>query len=84
MFVLLSDEPVPVGCMVVNSITKLKPLSQSSSLFSLPSAPTMADLDYGEDESEGEIGFGFVFMMNLTARIESPSLVSVLSLLFYS
>ena len=58
-----------MGCMVVNSITKLKPLSQSSSLFSLPSAPTLADLDYGEDETEGEKGFVFVFMINLTARI---------------
>ncbi|XP_067090622.1 tubulin polyglutamylase complex subunit 2 isoform X1 [Osmerus mordax] len=50
--VKLDNEPVPVGCMVVNSITKLKPLSQSSSLFSLPSAPTLADLHYGEDETE--------------------------------
>lgn len=51
--VKLDNETIPVGCMVVNSITKLKPLSQSSSLFSLPSAPTLADLDYGEEETEG-------------------------------
>ncbi|KAM6980660.1 tubulin polyglutamylase complex subunit 2 [Aplochiton taeniatus] len=44
--VKLDSECVPVGCMVINSVAKLRPLCQSSSVFSLPNAPTLADLDW--------------------------------------
>lgn len=38
--------------MVINSVVKLRLLVQSN-IYSLPSAPTLADLDF-KDESEGE------------------------------
>ncbi|KAM9450703.1 tubulin polyglutamylase complex subunit 2 [Clarias gariepinus] len=47
----MESEPVPVGCMVINSVAKLRLLAQSN-IYSLPSAPTLADLDFG-DELEG-------------------------------
>ncbi|XP_053504908.1 tubulin polyglutamylase complex subunit 2 [Ictalurus furcatus] len=46
----LENKPVPVGCMVINSIAKLRLLVQSN-IYSLPSAPTLADLDF-KDELE--------------------------------
>ncbi|XP_076851000.1 tubulin polyglutamylase complex subunit 2 [Brachyhypopomus gauderio] len=51
----LENEPVPVGCMVINSVAKLRLLAQSN-IYALPSAPTLADLDF-EDESEGSEGY---------------------------
>lgn len=47
-----TDELVPIGCMVINSLAKLRLLVQSN-IYSLPSAPTLADLDF-KDELEGE------------------------------
>ncbi|XP_069043546.1 tubulin polyglutamylase complex subunit 2 isoform X1 [Lepisosteus oculatus] len=47
----LDSEPVPLGSMVINSVLKLQPLCQSS-VYSLPSSPTLADLDY-EDDGQG-------------------------------
>ncbi|XP_066566803.1 tubulin polyglutamylase complex subunit 2 isoform X2 [Amia ocellicauda] len=44
----LDGEPLPLGCMVVNSVSKLLPLCQSP-VYSLPSTPTLADLDCEED-----------------------------------
>lgn len=38
--------------MVINSVVKLRQLVQST-MYSLPSAPTLADLDF-RDELEGE------------------------------
>ncbi|XP_017568629.2 tubulin polyglutamylase complex subunit 2 [Pygocentrus nattereri] len=50
----LENEPVPVGCMVINSVARLRLLAQSN-IYSLPSAPTLADLDF-EDAFEGSEG----------------------------
>lgn len=47
------DERVPLGCMSINGVAKLCPLLQPVSLFSLPNAPSLADLDWEEDHSEG-------------------------------
>ncbi|GAA6099850.1 tubulin polyglutamylase complex subunit 2 [Tachysurus ichikawai] len=47
----LENEPVPVGCMLINSLAKLRLLVRSN-IYSLPSAPTLADLDF-KDEFEG-------------------------------
>ncbi|XP_058841952.1 tubulin polyglutamylase complex subunit 2-like isoform X1 [Acipenser ruthenus] len=44
-------QPVPLGSMVINSVCALSPLCESP-LYSLPSAPTLADLD-SESDSEG-------------------------------
>ncbi|XP_065100131.1 tubulin polyglutamylase complex subunit 2 [Paramisgurnus dabryanus] len=44
----LEDKVVSVGCMVINSIAKLRPLLQSN-VYSLPNAPTLADLDFDDD-----------------------------------
>ncbi|KAK1787447.1 hypothetical protein P4O66_002925 [Electrophorus voltai] len=51
----LETEPVPVGCMVINSVAKLRLLAQSN-IYSLPSAPTLADLDF-EEALEGSEGY---------------------------
>ncbi|XP_058841966.1 tubulin polyglutamylase complex subunit 2-like isoform X3 [Acipenser ruthenus] len=45
-------QPVPLGSMVINSVCALSPLCESP-LYSLPSAPTLADLD-SESDSEGK------------------------------
>lgn len=45
--------------MVINSIAKLRLLVQSN-IYSLPSAPTLADLDF-KDELEGEEIFRIVY-----------------------
>lgn len=50
-----TDEVVQVGCMVINSVAQLRPLIQSN-VYSLPNAPTLADLDF-DDDLEGEIFF---------------------------
>lgn len=52
MTVCLSDECVPLGHMVINSVAKLHPLLQPVSLFSLPNAPSLADLDWEENSTE--------------------------------
>ncbi|TSK72100.1 Tubulin polyglutamylase complex subunit 2 [Bagarius yarrelli] len=49
----LENVPVPVGCMVINSLSKLRPLVPSK-IYSLRSAPTLADLDF-KDEFEEEL-----------------------------
>lgn len=51
--VCLSDECVPLGCMMVNSVARLCPLLQPVSLFSLPNAPSLSDLDWDESERYG-------------------------------
>ncbi|KAL0977776.1 hypothetical protein UPYG_G00161050 [Umbra pygmaea] len=52
----LENECVPLGCMVLNSVAKLRPLCQSMSVFSLPNAPSLADLDWDEDQVEESNG----------------------------
>lgn len=47
-----SDECVPLGCMMINSVTRLCPLLQPVSLFSLPNAPSLVDLDWEENSTE--------------------------------
>ncbi|XP_076027119.1 tubulin polyglutamylase complex subunit 2 [Genypterus blacodes] len=54
--VKLDNERVPIGCMMVNSVSRLCPLLQPVSPFSLPNAPTLADLDWEESGTEGESG----------------------------
>ncbi|XP_051537380.1 tubulin polyglutamylase complex subunit 2 isoform X2 [Myxocyprinus asiaticus] len=49
----LGNEAVPVGRMVINSIAQLRPLLQSS-VYSLPNAPTLADLDFDDDLEESD------------------------------
>jgi len=41
--------------MVINSVAQLRPLIQSN-VYSLPNAPTLADLDFDND-LQGEIFF---------------------------
>ncbi|XP_028301674.1 tubulin polyglutamylase complex subunit 2 isoform X2 [Gouania willdenowi] len=50
--VKLDSECVPLGCMVIHSVATLCPLLQPVSLFSLPNAPSLADLDWEEDSTE--------------------------------
>lgn len=50
----LSDESVPLGCMMINSVAQLCPLLQPVSLFSLPNAPSLIDLDWEESAESGE------------------------------
>ncbi|XP_029947170.1 tubulin polyglutamylase complex subunit 2 [Salarias fasciatus] len=50
--VKLDDECVPLGCMMINSVARLGPLLQPVSLFSLPNAPSLADLDWEESSTE--------------------------------
>ncbi|KAM4613679.1 tubulin polyglutamylase complex subunit 2 [Polymixia lowei] len=54
--VKLDNECVPVGCMMIHSVARLRPLVQPTSLFSLPNAPTLADLDWEENNTEGSGG----------------------------
>ncbi|XP_034389327.1 tubulin polyglutamylase complex subunit 2 isoform X3 [Cyclopterus lumpus] len=51
--VKLDSECVPLGSMVVHSVARLCPLLQPVSLFSLPSAPSLVDLDWEEDPGSG-------------------------------
>ncbi|XP_013872486.1 tubulin polyglutamylase complex subunit 2 [Austrofundulus limnaeus] len=48
----LDNECVPLGCMTINSVGRLCPLLQPVSLFSLPNAPSLADLDWEESSRE--------------------------------
>ncbi|XP_016051459.1 PREDICTED: tubulin polyglutamylase complex subunit 2 isoform X3 [Miniopterus natalensis] len=48
--VKLDEHTIPLGSMAINSIAKLTPLHQSS-MYSLPNAPTLADLE--DDPQEG-------------------------------
>uniref|UniRef100_A0A8C7X2B4 Tubulin polyglutamylase complex subunit 2 n=1 Tax=Oryzias sinensis TaxID=183150 RepID=A0A8C7X2B4_9TELE len=50
--VKLDNECVPLGCMVINSVTRLCPLLQPVSVFSLPNAPSLADLDWEDSSTE--------------------------------
>ncbi|XP_061730712.1 tubulin polyglutamylase complex subunit 2 isoform X1 [Nerophis ophidion] len=50
--VKLDNECVPLGCMTVQSVGRLRPLQQPTLLFSLPNAPSLADLDWEESSSE--------------------------------
>lgn len=50
--VCLPDECVPLGCMMINSVSRLCPLLQPVSLFCLPNAPSLADLDWEESSKE--------------------------------
>ncbi|XP_008318635.1 tubulin polyglutamylase complex subunit 2 [Cynoglossus semilaevis] len=50
--VKLDNECVPLGCMVVHSVARLCPLLQPVSLFSLPNAPSLADLEWDEDSAQ--------------------------------
>ncbi|XP_017278426.1 tubulin polyglutamylase complex subunit 2 isoform X2 [Kryptolebias marmoratus] len=50
--VKLDNECVPLGCMMINSVGRLSPLLQPVSLFSLPNAPSLADLDWEESGKE--------------------------------
>ncbi|XP_018602347.1 tubulin polyglutamylase complex subunit 2 [Scleropages formosus] len=49
----LEGEAVPIGSMVINCVAKLCPLTQSA-VFSLPYAPTLADLDCDEETEASE------------------------------
>ena len=51
-FVCLSDECVPLGCMMINSVARLCPLLQPVAIFSLPNAPSLVDLDWEESNTE--------------------------------
>uniref|UniRef100_A0A1A7YEG5 Tubulin polyglutamylase complex subunit 2 n=1 Tax=Iconisemion striatum TaxID=60296 RepID=A0A1A7YEG5_9TELE len=53
--VKLDDECVPLGCMTINSVGRLCPLLQPVSLFSLPNAPSLADLDWEESSTPSEL-----------------------------
>lgn len=48
----LSDECVPLGCMMINSCARLCPLLQQVSLFALPNAPSLSDLDWEESDKD--------------------------------
>ncbi|XP_037108954.1 tubulin polyglutamylase complex subunit 2 isoform X2 [Syngnathus acus] len=50
--VKLDDECVPLGCMTINSVGRLQPLLQPTQFFSLPNAPSLADLDWEEGSAE--------------------------------
>ncbi|XP_068598692.1 tubulin polyglutamylase complex subunit 2 [Brachionichthys hirsutus] len=54
--VKLDDECVPLGCMMVNSVSRLCPLLQPVSLFALPNAPSLADLDWEESDAGSGAG----------------------------
>ncbi|XP_008117364.1 tubulin polyglutamylase complex subunit 2 [Anolis carolinensis] len=47
--VKFDDNPMPLGCMTINSISKLNRLG-ASPIYTLPNAPTLADLEDTDDE----------------------------------
>lgn len=51
--VKLDNESVPLGSMTVNSVSRLCPLVQPVSLFSLPNAPSLSDLDWDDSVKTG-------------------------------
>lgn len=53
MVSLIADTPMPLGSMVINSISKLCRLG-GSSMYALPNAPCLADLEDDSDE-EGKV-----------------------------
>ena len=53
MISLVADTPMPLGSMVINSVSKLCRLG-GSSVYTLPNAPTLADLEDDTDE-EGKV-----------------------------
>ncbi|XP_072453128.1 tubulin polyglutamylase complex subunit 2-like isoform X6 [Notamacropus eugenii] len=48
--VKLDDQPVPLGCLTINSIANLTQLTQSA-MYTLPNSPTLEDLDDEEEEA---------------------------------
>ncbi|KAJ0068859.1 hypothetical protein NL108_012128 [Boleophthalmus pectinirostris] len=50
--VKLDNESVPLGCMKLNSVSRLVPLVPPVSLFSLPNAPSLCDLDWDDKEAD--------------------------------
>ncbi|XP_007497962.2 tubulin polyglutamylase complex subunit 2-like isoform X2 [Monodelphis domestica] len=48
--VKLDDQPVPLGSLVINSISNLTQLTQSA-VYTLPNSPTLEDLEDEEDEA---------------------------------
>nr|XP_061814644.1 tubulin polyglutamylase complex subunit 2-like [Nerophis lumbriciformis] len=50
--VKLENECFPLGCMTINSVGRLQPLHQPTPVFSLPNAPSLADLDWEENSAE--------------------------------
>ncbi|XP_020823055.1 tubulin polyglutamylase complex subunit 2-like isoform X2 [Phascolarctos cinereus] len=48
--VKLDDQPVPLGCLMINSIGHLTQLTQSA-VYTLPNSPTLEDLEDEEDEA---------------------------------
>ncbi|XP_068171760.1 tubulin polyglutamylase complex subunit 2 [Antennarius striatus] len=54
--VKLDNECVPLGCMTINSVSRLCPLLQPVSLFALPNAPSLVDLDWEENSAETGTG----------------------------
>uniref|UniRef100_A0A8D0HEP5 Knr4/Smi1-like domain-containing protein n=1 Tax=Sphenodon punctatus TaxID=8508 RepID=A0A8D0HEP5_SPHPU len=49
--VKFDDNPIPLGSMVINSISNLSRLG-GSSMYTLPNAPTLADLEEDTDEED--------------------------------
>ncbi|TKC33805.1 hypothetical protein EI555_016723 [Monodon monoceros] len=52
--VKLDEHTIPLGSMAINSISKLTQLNQSS-MYSLPNAPTLADLENDTQEAIFEL-----------------------------
>ncbi|XP_074551284.1 tubulin polyglutamylase complex subunit 2 [Halichoeres trimaculatus] len=52
--VKLDNECVSLGYMMINSVARLCPLQQPVSMFSLPNAPSLTDLDWEEDTESGK------------------------------
>ncbi|TNM88545.1 tubulin polyglutamylase complex subunit 2 [Takifugu flavidus] len=50
----LDNEFIPLGCMKINSVAMLCPLLQPVSLYSLPNAPSLVDLDWEETNTQTE------------------------------
>lgn len=62
-----TEHTIPLGSMAINSISKLTQLNQSS-MYSLPNAPTLADLE--DDIQEGNWGnFCFELQINLLVSV---------------
>lgn len=53
--VKLDNESVPLGSMTVNSVSRLVALVPPVSLFSLPNAPSLSDLDCDDDDDGGAV-----------------------------
>ncbi|KAL7985728.1 hypothetical protein Chor_013660 [Crotalus horridus] len=68
----LLDNPVSLGCMTINSISKLTRLSVSPA-YALPSAPTLADLEDSDEEEDSCSGNGKVCLVyKNTKPVVSP------------